>query len=88
MLIKATGRLTTAPTIKQKVHKMMKQKNTTRYTIKLNHRARTYTIRRYDNGKVTAKYRSYAQGSEFSEHWTEDDIKNFLRYSNDYYIIS
>lgn len=59
----------------------------TRYTITLNHSAKTYTIRRFDNGKLTVKYRSYPQGSEFSEYWTESDIKNFLRYSNDYYIV-
>lgn len=57
------------------------------YTITLNHSAKTYTIRRYDNGKLTAKYRSNPQGSDFSEDWTESDIKNFLRNSNDYYVI-
>lgn len=56
-----------------------------RYTISLNRRAKTYTIRRYDNGRLTSKYRSYPQGSTFSEHWTESDIKAFLRYSDDYY---
>lgn len=65
----------------------MNTNTATRYTITLNHSAKTYTIRRYDNGKLTAKYRSYPQGREFSEYWTESDIKNFLRYSNDYYII-
>lgn len=65
----------------------MNTNTATRYTITLNHSAKTYTIRRYDNGKLTAKYRSYPQGSEFSEYWTESDIKNFLRNSNDYYII-
>ena len=61
--------------------------NATRYTITLNHSAKTYTIRRYDDGKLTAKYRSYPQGSEFTEHWTESDIKIFLSYSGDYYEI-
>jgi len=59
--------------------------NNTYYTITLNRSRKTYTIRRFDNGKVTAKYRSYPQGHNFSEHWTEHDIKNFLRYSGDYY---
>lgn len=63
------------------------KKNTPCYTIKLNHSARTYTIRRYDNGKLTAKYRSHPQGIEFQEEWTESDIKSFLRHSNEYYII-
>jgi hypothetical protein len=61
--------------------------NATRYTIKLNRRAKTYTIRRYDNGKPTAKYRSNPQGLAFTEDWTESDIKNFLRTSQDYYVI-
>lgn len=56
-----------------------------KYEIQLNRSRRTYTIRRFDDGKVTAKYRSYPQGNSFSEHWTENDIKSFLRYSNDYY---
>jgi hypothetical protein len=55
------------------------------YTIKTNRKKRTYTIRRYNNKKVTAKYRSYPQGKDYSEHWTENDIYNFLKYSNDYY---
>ena len=33
------------------------------------------------------KCRSNPQGAEYSEHWTENDIKNFLKYSNDYYVI-
>lgn len=49
-----------------------------RYTIVLNRSRKTYTIRRFDNGKVTAKYRSYPQGNEFSENWTENDIKSFF----------
>lgn len=57
-----------------------------RYTIVLNRSRKTYTIRRFDNGKVTAKYRSYPQGNEFSENWTENDIKSFLKYG-DYYVV-
>lgn len=59
----------------------------THYSITLNHSAKTYTIRRYDNGRLTSKYRSYPQGSNFSECWTEMDIINFLRHSNDYYVL-
>lgn len=57
------------------------------YTIKLNRGRRTYTIRKYnDNGKLLAKYRSYPQTKdEFSEFWTENDIINFLRNTEDYY---
>lgn len=61
--------------------------NNIKYTIRLNRSRKTYTIRRYDNNKLTAKYRSYPQGRDFSEDWTESDIKNFLRYSNEYYMI-
>jgi hypothetical protein len=57
----------------------------THYTIKCNRSRKTYTIRRYENGKLTAKYRSNPQGEDYSENWTENDIRDFLRYSNDYY---
>lgn len=65
----------------------MKTTTAPRYTIAINRARRTYTIRRYDAGKLTAKYRSLPQGAEFSEHWTEADIKAFLKYSGDYYAI-
>lgn len=58
-----------------------------RYTISLNRSKKTYTIRRYINGRVVAKYRSNPQGVRFSEHWTEHDVRNFLKYSNDYYVV-
>lgn len=57
------------------------------YSIKLNRSKKTYTIRVHEAGKLIAKYRSYPQGREFSESWTESDIYNFLRYSGDYYPI-
>ena len=59
-----------------------------KYTIKLNHRRKTYTIRAYDDrGKVFAKYRSTPQGAEFREveYWTQNDIYAFLKYSGEYY---
>lgn len=58
-----------------------------KYTLKTNRRERTYTIRKYEGRKVVAKYRSNPQGAEYSENWTENDIKNFLKYSNDYYVV-
>lgn len=58
------------------------------FRISLNRQARTYTIREYNNGKCINKYRSYPQGDEFSEHWTENDIRNFLKYSNDCYRVA
>lgn len=59
----------------------------TSYKISLNRSKRTYTIRRYDNGRLTSKYRSYPQSKEdFSENWTENDIKSFLKFG-DYYVI-
>lgn len=64
----------------------MNNKDKRSHTIRLNHSKRTYTIRAYDNGKLIAKYRSYTQTKEeFSDNWTESDIRNYLRYSNDYY---
>ena len=59
----------------------------TSYTIALNRSKKTYTIRTYQDGKLTGKYRSYPQGSDFSEDWTESDIYNFLRSSGDYYAV-
>lgn len=60
----------------------------TQYKFKANKAKRTYTIRRYDYGKLTAKYRSNPQPIDtFSENLTENDIKAFLKYSNDYYRI-
>ena len=56
----------------------------TTYTISFNRSRKTYTIRRYDNGKLTAKYRSIPQGKDFSETWTEGDIRNFLK-TDEYY---
>lgn len=64
------------------------KKNGEGYKITLNRQKRVYTIRRYSQGKLIAKYRSYPQSrEEFSEHWTEGDIKAFLRYSGDYYVV-
>ncbi|MGN0033431.1 MAG: hypothetical protein ACI358_06635 [Candidatus Limimorpha sp.] len=64
----------------------MVTKNTT-YTISFNRSKKTYTIRAYDkNGKVYSKYRSYPQGDSYSETWTQNDIRQFLR-SNDYYVV-
>lgn len=58
------------------------------FKINVNRARKTYTIREYINGKCIAKYRSYPQGREFSENWTENDIQNFLKYSNDYYKVA
>lgn len=64
----------------------MVTKNVT-YKITFNRSRKTYTIRAIDsNGKVYAKYRSYPQGSDYCENWTQNDIVQFLR-SNDYYVV-
>lgn len=55
-----------------------------------NYSKRTYTIRKYCNGKLIAKYRSFPQSKEeFSDNWTEMDIRNYLKngYNSDYYLI-
>ena len=60
----------------------------TKFTITLNYSKKTYTIRKYINGILVAKYRSYPQGKEFNEDWTENDIIGFLKYSNDYFLVN
>lgn len=65
----------------------MFSKSSRHHTIKFNRSAKTYTIRAYENGRLVAKYRSYPQGNSYSEDWTEHDVRNFLRHSNDYYVI-
>ena len=57
------------------------------YRIALNRSKKTYTIRVYESGKIIAKYRSYPQGKNFSESWTEGDIYAFLKYSGDYFSV-
>ena len=58
------------------------------YKITLNRSRKTYTIREYLYGKLFAKYRSYPQGKDYSENWTEYDIANFLHYNNsEYYLV-
>lgn len=59
------------------------------YTIKFNRSKKTYTFREYyDNGKFFSKYRSYPQGKDYSEDWSQDDIINYLYYSDyDYYLV-
>lgn len=58
------------------------------YRITFNRSKKTYTIKRYINGKlIYPYYRSNPQGVSYSEDWTQNDIKAFLRYSNDYYLV-
>jgi len=57
------------------------------YSISFNRSEKTYTIRVREHNKLVSKYRSNPQGAEYSESFTENDIKNFLRYSNDYYAV-
>lgn len=58
------------------------------YTIKCNRAKRTYTIREYLNGKIWAKYRSYPQGADYSENWTQNDIRQFLNTADcEYYLV-
>lgn len=37
------------------------------YTLTTNRSKKTYTIRRYENGKVVTKYRTNPQGPDYSE---------------------
>ena len=38
------------------------------YTIRFNRSRKTYTIRVYYRGRLQAKYRTYPQGRDYSEH--------------------
>lgn len=58
-----------------------------KYTIRFNRSRKTYTIREYLNGKQINKFRTYPQGKAYSETWTQNDIINFLRNSDEYYIV-
>ena len=63
-------------------------KNPIKYKITFNRSKKTYTIKRYINGKlIYPYYRTNPQGKEYTEDWTENDIKAFLKNSNDYYLI-
>ena len=63
----------------------MFKKDSRHHTITFNRSRKTYTIRAFENGKLIAKYRSYPQGKDYTEYWTESDIRNFLHNSGDYY---
>ena len=55
-----------------------------------NYRKKTFTIRKYDNGKVFSKYRTTPMSKEefeSEEMNTETDWRYFLRSSNDYSVI-
>lgn len=62
-----------------------------KYTIQTNEQKRTATIRVYDGSKLIAKYRTLPFGKDdfvTVSHWTEGDIKNFLRFENgSYYLV-
>lgn len=51
---------------------------------------RTFTIREYINGKLSAKFRSYPQSREDFEYYdgyaTDNDKEHFM-HSGDYYLV-
>lgn len=58
------------------------------YKVTLNKSRKTATIRVYDNGKISAKYRTNRLTSEeveTMEYYTEGDIGAYLRTSGNYY---
>lgn len=61
------------------------------YTIKTNEKQRTVTICVYEGSELIAKYRTLPFSKEDFKtvsHWTESDIKNFLRFENgSYYLV-
>jgi hypothetical protein len=55
-----------------------------------NQSKRTFTIRKYDNGHVYAKYRTYPMSKEEFEDCemnTEGDWKVFLNSSQEYFVV-
>lgn len=62
-----------------------------KYTIKTNEQKRTATIRVYEGRELVSKYRTLPFGKDdFAavSHWTENDIKRFLRFNNgSYYLV-
>lgn len=63
----------------------MKKNDLYTHTLKCNHSKKTYTIRCYYKGRLYCKYRSFPMGADFTEYWTERDIRYFLAHSNMYY---
>ena len=62
-------------------------KNTEEIRVTANQSKRTFTIRKYSNGKLFAKYRTCemnVENFEVEEMNTENDWKDFLK-SSDYY---
>lgn len=58
------------------------------YTIKTNKQKRTATIRVYEGRELIAKYQTCpfsVEDFKTVSHWTEGDIKNFLRYEDGSY---
>lgn len=62
-----------------------------KYTIKTNEQKCTATIRVYEGSVLIAKYRTLPFGKDDFVavlHWSESDIKNFLRFKNgSYYLV-
>ena len=57
--------------------------------VKANQSARTFTIRKYVDGKLIAKYRTIPMSQdEFdsAEMWTEQDWRQFLK-TDEYYVV-
>jgi len=54
------------------------------YTVTANHSRKTLTIIRYDDGRLTSKYRTFPLSKEdflyYSNFATQNDIKNFLQH--------
>lgn len=62
-----------------------------KYTIKTNEQKCTATIRVYEGSELIAKYQTLPFSKEdfiTVSRWTENDIKNFLRFENgSYYLV-
>ncbi len=66
------------------------KKNSIRMSVRPNHAKRTFTIRKYENGKCYVKYRTYEfPKTEFEDMlgFTESDWKNWLWTQDAYYVV-
>ena len=58
------------------------------WTVKYNRSKRTYTFRLIRDGVTDSIYRSYPQGKNYRESLNEQDIRNFLIFTDDWYIVA
>lgn len=66
----------------------MYDRKSKKYRISPNRAKKTYTIRIYEHNKQIGKYRSYPQGKNFTDQWTQEDIIAFLSQPGNCYAVA